>query len=205
MRKYNIYFNKITDEVKAVYDELTEPGGDFAYVDTIAHDLSNQSSQMLRNKVIAVMAKARPALDFGPHSHVTFHDVEPYGTERTEASVKDEVAETIETVEEPEVEGEKEPEKEESEVIKADKVAVAVPETNLMVGQSFMITATVTPDNATDKEVVYESSDKAIATVSQAGEVKAVAKGQSTIRTALKSNLDVFADTVVTVDEVPAA
>ena len=48
-------------------------------------------------------------------------------------------------------------------------------------GFSFMLTATVNPDNATDKSVTWSSSDAAVATVSQTGEVTGVKKGTATI------------------------
>ena len=48
-------------------------------------------------------------------------------------------------------------------------------------GFSFMLTATVNPDNATDKSVTWSSSDAAVATISQTGEVTAVKKGTATI------------------------
>ena len=48
-------------------------------------------------------------------------------------------------------------------------------------GDSFILTATVTPDNATDKTVVWNSSDERIAAVDDNGVVTAVAKGTATI------------------------
>ena len=48
-------------------------------------------------------------------------------------------------------------------------------------GFSFMLTATVNPDNATDKSVTWSSSDATVATVSQTGEVTGVKKGTATI------------------------
>ena len=51
---------------------------------------------------------------------------------------------------------------------------------NLDVGASSTLTATITPDNATDKSVTWESSDTNIATVEN-GKVTAVAQGSTTI------------------------
>ena len=59
--------------------------------------------------------------------------------------------------------------------VKLDKSSLA-----LDVGESETLTATITPDNATDKSVTWESSDTNIATVEN-GKVTAVAQGSTTI------------------------
>lgn len=61
------------------------------------------------------------------------------------------------------------------ESIKLDKESL-----NLVEGAKATLTATVTPDNATDKTVTWTSSDEAIATVVN-GEVTAVKEGTATI------------------------
>lgn len=50
---------------------------------------------------------------------------------------------------------------------------------NIEVGESKKITATITPDNATDKNIIWKSSDESIATISASGEV--IAKKPGTI------------------------
>ncbi|MBR4504267.1 MAG: leucine-rich repeat protein [Candidatus Methanomethylophilaceae archaeon] len=52
---------------------------------------------------------------------------------------------------------------------------------SLDVGKSLKLNATVSPDNATDKSVHWESSNDLIATVDGDGNVKAVSAGQATI------------------------
>ena len=51
----------------------------------------------------------------------------------------------------------------------------------LKVGKTTKLTATVEPDNATDKTVVWSSDDETVATVSEDGTVTAVAEGTATI------------------------
>ena len=51
-------------------------------------------------------------------------------------------------------------------------------------GQSEKLTATVAPDNATDKTVTWSSSDATIASVDQTGKVTAVKSGKATITAA---------------------
>ncbi|NLY43513.1 MAG: hypothetical protein GX066_06030 [Clostridiaceae bacterium] len=52
---------------------------------------------------------------------------------------------------------------------------------NLIVGETGQLTATVIPDNATNKAVKFSSSNTGIATVDDAGKVTAVAEGTATI------------------------
>ncbi len=51
----------------------------------------------------------------------------------------------------------------------------------LIKGDTFNLIATIKPDNATDQTVTWKSSDRAVATVSENGEVTAVAVGTATI------------------------
>jgi len=57
----------------------------------------------------------------------------------------------------------------------------------LAIGQEIQISATVLPENATDKNVTWSSADPNIATVDQLGKVKAVSLG-STIVSAINGN-----------------
>ncbi|KAF0340598.1 Ig-like domain-containing protein [Pediococcus acidilactici] len=52
---------------------------------------------------------------------------------------------------------------------------------NIKVGDTTKLTATVVPDNATNKSVTYKSSNEKIATVAPDGTVKAVAEGSADI------------------------
>lgn len=70
------------------------------------------------------------------------------------------------------------------------------------VGDTKSITATVAPDNATDKTVTYTSSDSTIATVDASGTITAVKAGSATITA--KAG-DQTATVAVTVNDKPAA
>ncbi|MGE5396098.1 MAG: Ig-like domain-containing protein, partial [Chitinophagales bacterium] len=60
-------------------------------------------------------------------------------------------------------------------------VVVDTTSLNLIEGESSTLTATVSPDNATNKAVTWSSNNEAAATVDQAGKVTAVAAGTATI------------------------
>ncbi len=59
--------------------------------------------------------------------------------------------------------------------------------------------ATVLPENAADKEVIWKSLDESIATVNQDGKVVAVSTGKTKIRVSLKNNTDIYAECEVKV------
>jgi len=71
----------------------------------------------------------------------------------------------------------------EAKTIKVTSVAVSPKTLNLEVGQTRTLTATVTPDNATDKTVTWTTSNDKVATVAN-GVVTAVGKGTATITAA---------------------
>lgn len=69
----------------------------------------------------------------------------------------------------------------EAKTIKVTSVTVSPKTLNLEVGQTRTLTATVTPDNATDKTVTWTSSNDKVATVAADGTVTAVGEGTATI------------------------
>ena len=77
---------------------------------------------------------------------------------------------------------------------------VTVTPTNqtINVGNTFTITPTVTPDNATDKSIIWTSSDDTIATVDDNGKVTALMEGTATI-TATTNDGGFTASCVITV------
>ena len=79
---------------------------------------------------------------------------------------------------------------------------IALNETSLSLteGDEFTLVATVTPDNATNKEINWTSDNEAVATVSAEGVVKAIKAGTAII-TATSEDSDVNAKCEITVKE----
>lgn len=74
------------------------------------------------------------------------------------------------------------------------------PETaSIKVGETTKLTATVAPDNATNKTVTYKSSNEAVATVAPDGTVKALKEGTANI-TATTADGSFTASCAVTVE-----
>jgi surface protein len=65
--------------------------------------------------------------------------------------------------------------------VDVESVSLDITTLSLIVGESATLTATVKPDNATDKNVVWASSDNSVATVSN-GKVTAVNAGTATVK-----------------------
>ena len=77
----------------------------------------------------------------------------------------------------------KEPvEPEQPKDIEATGVTLSATEASIERGKELKLTATVAPANATNKAVVFTSSDEKVATVTSDGIVKAVATGKATIK-----------------------
>lgn len=86
--------------------------------------------------------------------------------------------------------------------IEVTSVTLDVATKTIKIGEGFKLTATVKPDNATDKSVTWTSSNASIATVDASGNVKGVKDGEVTITT--KTTNGKTADCKVTVNPVPA-
>jgi len=71
--------------------------------------------------------------------------------------------------------------KDDDNFIPVSSVALNMSDLNLQVGNEKVIKITITPANATNKSVVWKSSNDAIATVSSSGRVTAVGQGNATI------------------------
>ena len=87
---------------------------------------------------------------------------------------------------------------------KVEQITLNKTEGVLTVGNSVTVTATVTPDNATNATVSWTSSDEKVATVDSNGKVTAVAAGNATIKATSESDGDVSADYALTVNKAAA-
>lgn len=87
---------------------------------------------------------------------------------------------------------------------KVEQIVLNKTEGVLTVGNSVTVTATVTPDNATNTTINWTSSDEKVATVDSNGKVTAVAAGNATIKATSESDGDVSADYALTVNKAAA-
>ena len=65
--------------------------------------------------------------------------------------------------------------------VEANGITLDADTKEVLIGESFRLTATVSPDNTTDKTVTWTTSDELIATVDNDGNVTAVAVGNATV------------------------
>ncbi len=84
--------------------------------------------------------------------------------------------------------------------VPATGIEVSAEKTSIKVGETTQLTATITPDGATDT-VTYESSDTSIATVDEDGKVTALKAGEVTITVKAGSVSDTVTITVTAADE----
>ena len=68
-------------------------------------------------------------------------------------------------------------------------ISLDVTEKSLLLGEEFTLNATVTPENATYKDVEWSSSDSSVASVDSDGKVRAIKEGTCTISVRSSNNL----------------
>ena len=69
----------------------------------------------------------------------------------------------------------------EKEYVPTDSIILNVDKVNLLVDEQFQLTATINPEDATERNIIWSSEDNTIATVSNSGLVTAVGYGATTI------------------------
>ena len=87
----------------------------------------------------------------------------------------------------------------EKKVVKVTKVKINTKLTDLTKGKTIQLTAQVTPNNATNKDITWKSSDKTIATVDNKGIVTAKKAGKVTITATAKDGSGKRATTTLTI------
>lgn len=73
--------------------------------------------------------------------------------------------------------------------IAVESISLDVTEKSLLLGEEFTLNATVTPENATYKDVEWSSSDSSVASVDSDGKVRAIKEGTCTISVRSSNNL----------------
>ena len=86
------------------------------------------------------------------------------------------------------------------EIVEATGITIDKEKLNLGIGETDILKATVLPEDATDKTVVWSSSAEGVATVDQNGSVTAVAAGTATI-TAKTGEFEVTCEVTVIAEE----
>ncbi|MCM1336859.1 MAG: Ig-like domain-containing protein [Candidatus Amulumruptor caecigallinarius] len=80
-----------------------------------------------------------------------------------------------------------------------EAITISATESTMYIGEELQLTATVTPDDATNKAVMWVSSDYTVATVDSEGLVKGVGAGVAVITAIARGGVDVEATCTVTV------
>lgn len=83
--------------------------------------------------------------------------------------------------------------------ISVKSIKVSPTSLNLVPDEVYPVNATVLPADATDKSLIWSSTDESVVTVDQFGNVKGVADGKATVVVASASNPSVYAEIPVTV------
>ena len=81
-----------------------------------------------------------------------------------------------------------------------EEVLVAPSMAVLVKGEPLQLTATVLPDNATNPDLIWSSSDPEVAAVSQSGLVTALSPGLTTIRATAQDGSGVFGEAIIEVE-----
>ena len=84
---------------------------------------------------------------------------------------------------------------------KVEVIYLSAGKTTLKVGEATKVTAAVSPDNATDKGVIFTSSNNAVATVDEQGNVKALSAGSATITATANDKKGANSSIVIKVEE----
>ena len=85
--------------------------------------------------------------------------------------------------------------------IEISDISINSPITTMYVGENHQLTASVSPDNATNKSVKWTSSNEEVAEISEDGIIKGLSEGTSLITVQSTYNKDVFSSFTITVEK----
>lgn len=71
--------------------------------------------------------------------------------------------------------------------ILASDIKIAEGNINIKIGENKQLTANITPDNTTEKDIIWKSSDESILTIDELGKISSISKGKAIV-TASTSN-----------------
>lgn len=91
----------------------------------------------------------------------------------------------------------------EKKVVPVSGITLEKESLQMKVGETYHLTATVSPEDATDKSVVWKSEDESIATVDQEGLVTAVKGGSKTMITATSGEFSASCSVTIEEDVIP--
>ena len=83
--------------------------------------------------------------------------------------------------------------------VKVESLSISDKTLTLKEGKEYQLKATINPENATDKKVTWDSSNKKVATVDKDGNIKAIKEGTTTITVRSDENKEIYQECVVTV------
>ena len=81
-------------------------------------------------------------------------------------------------------------------------ITINLSSVEMMIGETIQLSATVTPSNATDKGVIWASSNSQIATVDDTGKINAIRRGESII---IAKAGELLSRCIVTVNHIPVS
>ena len=90
-------------------------------------------------------------------------------------------------------------------IVPVQGVSISATRATIREGETFQLVGQVTPSDATNKAVVWTSSDETVAMVDQNGLVSGILMGTATIQLASAENLSYYMTCEITVEEAPLA
>lgn len=87
----------------------------------------------------------------------------------------------------------------EMDFVPVTQILINTSECSMPVGETFQLSATITPQNATNQDIAWSSTNPAIATVSQEGKVEGISEGTAVIIASTKDGSNLSSTSIVNV------